>query len=252
MKFTIITPAYNSQSTISDTMNSILSQTYDDVEHIIIDGGSTDNTLKIIENSGFDVKVYSESDNGIYDAMNKGIKKASGDIIGILNSDDLYFDSNVLQTVAEAFERNEVPCVYGDLVYVDKDNTSRIIRYWKSSPYKLGSFKKGWHPPHPSFFVRKKVYEKYGLFREDMRIAADFEFMLRILEKYQLPSFYIDRVLVKMRLGGESNRSIKNMIKGNRDYKRAFLVNGYKIPKFYTVRRLMPKLLQFMTATKEL
>lgn len=248
MKISIITVVFNNVSTIKDAIDSVLNQTYENIEYIVVDGASGDGTVDIIKSYGNQINRFiSKPDNGLYDAMNKGIKLASGNVIGILNSDDLYYDNTVLKKVADTFRKHpDVQCVYGDLMYVDRNDTSKVVRYWKSSPYIKGSFKKGWHPPHPSFFVKREVYEKHGLFREDMAVAADFELMFRFLEKYSIPSVYIDKILVRMRLGGTSNRSLKKIMEGNRDYKKAFLVNGYKVPFLYTVRRFLPKFIQFI------
>jgi glycosyltransferase len=235
MKVSIITAVFNSKPHIETCMRSVLSQTYRNIEYIIIDGGSTDGTIEIIKKYGNKVtKWISEPDNGIYDAMNKGIRKASGDVIGILNADDIYANDKVIEKVADMFIQNEVDSCYGDLLYVDKNNTDKIIRYWKSQPYRDVLFKRGWMPPHPTFFVKKEVYEKYGYFNADFKIASDYELMLRFLEKHKISTFYIPEVLIKMRLGGMSNRSLKNLfIKSSEDY-RAWKVNDLK-GGFYTI-----------------
>lgn len=243
---TIITASYNSRIGIENAINSVLSQKDINLEYIIIDGGSTDGTVDIIKSYGGKItKFISEPDNGIYDAMNKGIKLASGDIIGILNSDDMYADNAVLKDVAETFERTGADAVYGDLVYVDKGDTNEVVRYWKSGPYKPGSFRKGWHPAHPALFVRRAIYDKYGVFDASFDISADFELMLRFFEKHKIRIAYLPRVLVKMRMGGESNRSLANIIKGNINILRAFWKNGIFVTPFYTLRRAWGKMKQF-------
>lgn len=246
MKVSIITVVYNNQDTIKDAIESVLNQTYKNIEYIIIDGASTDRTVEIIKSYEDKIdKFISESDKGIYDAMNKGIKLATGDIIGILNSDDFYASNDIIEKAVREFQEKKVDSVYGDLVYTDAKNTNKVIRYWKSKSYKRGLFQKGWHPAHPTFFVKKEVYDKYGLFNFDFKIAADYELMLRFLEKYQISSSYIPEIFVKMRLGGESNQSIKNVIKANIESYNAWKVNGLDINPFQMLLKPLSKLLQF-------
>jgi len=247
MKVSIITAVYNNKDTIKDAIESVLSQTYKNIEYIIIDGASTDGTVDIIRNYGDKIdKFISEKDNGIYDAMNKGINLASGDIVGILNSDDFYVDNRVIEKVVDVFENKTIDSLYGDLVYVDKDNIDKIVRYWKSREYKEGLFKKGWHPAHPTFFVKREVYEKYGMFNLDFKIAADYELMLRFLEKYKITTAYLPEILVKMRVGGESNRSIKNIIRANIECYKAWKNNGLKIDPLIIIRKPFFKLFQYL------
>lgn len=226
MKISIITVVFNGKDTIGHTIESVLSQTYKDIEYIIIDGGSTDGTVDIIKNFEDRIAYWmSEPDNGIYDAMNKGIKVATGEIIGILNSDDMYADSSVIEEVVNRISREKADTCYGDLVYVDKNNTQKVIRQWKSGSYQKDKFKKGWMPPHPTFFVKSEVYEKYKFFNTDFTIAADYELMLRFLYKFGCSTAYIPRVLVKMRTGGNSHPSITNTIRSNMECYRAWKVN---------------------------
>jgi len=232
-KITIITAGYNSAATIRDTLKCIASQSYSNIEHIIIDGASKDDTLKIVKEFPHVAKIISEPDQGIYDAMNKGIQLATGDIIGILNSDDFYSDNDTLQSVAKAFTENNVESCYADLQYVDEKNTSRIVRNWVSGDFNRFNFLKGWMPPHPTFFVRKEIYEKYGSFDLELNSAADYELMLRFLFKHRISTHYIPKTLVKMRTGGQSNASLKNRFKANQEDKLAWKKNGLK-PKFYT------------------
>ena len=246
MKISIITVVYNNKDTIKDAIESVLNQTYQNIEYIIIDGVSTDGTVDIIKSYGDKIdKVISEPDKGIYDAMNKGIKLASGDIIGILNSDDFYANNNIIEKVVKEFEDKKVDSVYGDLVYVNAKDTNKIVRYWKSKPYKKGLFTKGWHPAHPTFFVKKEIYDKYGIFNLDFKIAADYELMLRFLEKYQISNSYIPEIFVKMRLGGESNQSIKNIIKANIESYNAWKINGLYINLFMILLKPLSKLFQY-------
>lgn len=247
MKISIITVSYNSQSTILDTIDSVNHQDYPNIEHVFIDGKSTDNTLDIIKSKSKRKNVIiSEKDNGIYDAMNKGIKYCTGDIIGILNSDDLYCSNLVIGQIVKAFDKSGKDIVYGNINYVDKENTNKVIRKWKSSNYITNSFKKGWHPPHPSFFVKKEVYEKYGNFDLNLKIAADFDLMYRFIEVKRAPSFFLDIFIVNMRLGGESNRSLQNIYKGNMDVIKSFKKYNSKQHPLYIFYRLIPKLKQFL------
>jgi glycosyltransferase involved in cell wall biosynthesis len=177
--------------------------------------------------------------------MNKGIKLASGDIIGILNSDDFFYDSSVLSDVALKFSESGTDSLYGNIEIISTKEPQRIIRYWKSSEFVLGSFAKGWHPPHPTFFVKRQVYAKYGLFDISFDVSADFELMLRFLEKYKISTCYLNKTLVKMRYGGESTRSLKKIIIGNRNILRAFKKNGIYVPFYYPLFRMASKILQF-------
>jgi len=245
MKISIITVSYNSAKTIRDTIDSVIQQNYHDIEYILVDGKSTDNTIEIIKSYGNKIsKFISESDKGIYDAMNKGIQLASGDIIGILNSDDFYADADVLKNVANNFI-DSIDGLYADLVYVDALNTTKIIRTWKSGAYKEGAFLKGWMPPHPTFFVRRKVYQNFGGFTNQLKSAADYELMLRFIHKEKIKVAYLPKIIVKMRAGGASNSSIKNRIKANKEDRMAWKMNGLKPGVFTLIRKPLSKLNQF-------
>lgn len=248
MKVSIVTITYNSEKTLKDTIESVISQTYKEIEYIIVDGNSSDKTIEIVNSYRDKIsKFISEKDNGIYDAMNKGIRLARGDIVGILNSDDIYFDKYVIENVVKKFKQSGVDSIYGDLYYVEENDLNKVVRYWKSSAFREGSFAKGWHPPHPTFFVKREVYEKYGLFDFEMKVSADFELMLKFLEKYRISTTYLPKVLVRMRTGGESNKSIKNIITGNKSILRAFEKNGIKVNKFiYIFYRFLPKIIQMI------
>ena len=214
MKISIITSVYNNQETIAEAMESVLSQTYPDIEYIIIDGGSSDNTVDIIKTYQDRLGAFiSEPDNGIYDGLNKGIKLATGDVIGFLHSDDLYQDNTVIEKVAQAFINNATDSLYGDLTYVNKINPSKIIRFWQSGEFTLTKLNYGWMPPHPTFFVRRSIYQQYGVFDTSFKIAADYDLMLRFLGKFKISTYYIPSVLIKMRVGGASNKSLKNVLK---------------------------------------
>jgi len=234
MKISIITATYNSAATVRDTLNAVKEQDYADVEHIIIDGMSTDDTLTIVSGFPHVAKVVSEKDKGIYDAMNKGIGLATGEIIGILNSDDLYIDHTVLSAIAQVFADPAVMTVYADLQYIDAGDVNRIRRTWVAGPFKKKNFYYGWMPPHPTFFVRKEVYRQTGLFCSDLRSAADYELMLRILLKYGFSVRYLPRVIVKMRMGGMSNASLNNRLRANKEDRLAWKLNGLK-PNFFTL-----------------
>jgi glycosyltransferase involved in cell wall biosynthesis len=233
-KISIITTTYNSAKTIRDTLNCIRQQDYPLIEHIIIDGNSIDDTLKIVAEFSHISKIVSEKDNGIYEAMNKGVSLATGDVIGILNSDDIYSNDSIITIVAKEFEDENIDVLYADLQYVKHNNFNRVVRTWKTGKLNRKSFYYGWMPPHPTFFVRKKIYDKVGLFNTSLRSAADYEMMLRILLKHQVPSKYIPQVIVKMRSGGISNSSMRNRIKANKEDRLAWKLNGLK-PYFFTL-----------------
>lgn len=228
-KVTIITVSYNSELTIRDTIKSVLAQDYSNVEYIVIDGASNDNTMDIIREFGDRIDtVISEPDNGIYDGMNKGIRAASGDVVGFINSDDFYPSSSILTDVMQVFSDPSIDVSYGDLCYVKPDDIHSIVRYWQSSDFIPGSFHHGWCPPHPTFFVRRKIYEQLGLFDLNYQIAADVEIMMRLLEIHNVKAAYLPAVLVHMRLGGETNRSIGNIIRQNQEIWRALKAHGQK------------------------
>ena len=214
MKISVITTTYNSGSTIAETLSSIATQTHREIEHIVIDGASTDNTVALIRAHSHGVaKLISEPDKGIYDALNKGIANASGNVVGFLHADDLYAHPSVLADIAEAFADTGVCAVYGALPYVKQSDTSAVVRHWQSSPYSARRLAWGWMPPHPTLYVRRERYERIGGFDTRYRIAADY---FRILQLFSLPGFkavYLPQVLVKMRLGGASNRSLGNIVR---------------------------------------
>jgi glycosyltransferase involved in cell wall biosynthesis len=235
LKVSIITITYNSESTLVETIDSVLSQTYKDIEYIIIDGASTDDTVSIIHSYKDKItKFVSEKDNGLYHALNKGIAMATGYIIGVLHSDDFYINHHTVENVVNTFKSHHADAVYADLFYVDKEDTSKVHRKWKSGQYKHGMFMNGWMPPHPTFFVKRSVYEKYGSFNLDLVSAADYELMLRFIHKHKIKLAYLPEFIIKMRVGGKSNVSIKNRIRANKEDKKAWKMNGLK-PHFYTL-----------------
>jgi glycosyltransferase involved in cell wall biosynthesis len=246
MKISIITATYNSAFTVRDSLDCIARQTHPDIEHIIVDALSKDATLEIVKQFPHVSKTISEKDNGLYDAMNKGVQMATGEVIGILNSDDFYTSEKVLAMVAEAFADPSVEAVYGDLQYVRQDDISKVIRTWKAGHYKKSFFYYGWMPPHPTFFVRRNLYNRAGLFNTALRTSADYELMLRMMVKHNANVRYIPEVLVKMRDGGLSNASLGNRLRANREDHEAWKLNGLK-PFFFT-RWLKPlrKVFQFI------
>lgn len=247
MKVSLITATYNSEISIKTCLDSIVSQDYSDLEYLFIDGGSSDNTLSIIkkyrQNNPF-IKMVSEKDYGIYDALNKGISAASGDIIGFVHSDDFLASSDIINDIVSMIKTESLDGVYGNLQYVDKINTKKIKRNWKSCHFKTGLLKNGWMPPHPTLFLKREVYQKYGLFDVSYRISADYDFMLRIFKDSELKLGYLPKVITKMRVGGASNRSIKNIIEKSKEDYRAIKSNN--IGDFLTlIRKNTSKLKQF-------
>ena len=247
MKISIITVCLNAERTIRTCLESIFSQKHLNRELIVVDGASSDGTLDILRGYGKEInKLITEPDDGLYFAMNKGLSIATGDVIGVLNADDLFADPQVLTRIAEVFLDDLVQCMYGDLLYVGEMDTEKVFRYWHSGKYAENAFRKGWHPPHPTFYIRQETYRRYGGFRERFRVSSDFEFMLRYLERYRLNVEYLPKVLVKMRLGGVSNNSVRNIVRGNRECAEAFRINGMSVPFAYPVIRLLPKIRQFV------
>ena len=235
MKVSIITVVYNGAEHIRDCIDSVLGQTYADIEYIIIDGKSTDGTVEIVQSYGTKVaRFVSESDKGLYDAMNKGICLATGDVIGLLNADDFYRHNRVIANMVALFERTGSDAVYGDMLYVDRHDTRKLTRYWRSGWYKENAFVWGWMPGHLSFFAKRKLYETYGLFRTDMKSAADYELLLRFIHKNKTKLAYMDEVTIVMRAGGVSNSSLANRLRANRDDRLAWELNGMK-PYFFTL-----------------
>ncbi len=233
MKITLITATYNSAATIADCIKSVTEQTHHDIEHLIIDGGSKDKTLEIIKSMPNRVaKIISEPDQGIYDAMNKGIRLATGDVVGLLNSDDQFYSTTVLATINHCFESMDIDCTFGNLIYSNEDG--KVTRTWKSKPFQSGLFGKSWSPAHPTFYCKTALYHSYGLYKTDYKIAADVELMLRFLEVHRLKSYFIDEFLVNMLEGGVSNQGIQSTITITKELQRAFRENKLKfnLPKY--------------------
>lgn len=247
MKVSIITVVFNGEQTLRSCIESVLNQSYHDIEYIVIDGKSTDSTPDIVASYGTKVAVFiSEKDSGIYDAMNKGIAQATGDIIGILNADDFYDDSTVIKKIVAKLKETRADGIYGDLVYVDADDTSLIKRYWRSGEFERKKFLFGWMPPHPTFFVKKASYEQFGTYRLDLGSAADYELMLRFLYKYRLKVAYLPQIVTQMRAGGVSNKTVGNRLKANQSDREAWRLNGLR-PYWFTLwLKPLRKVLQFV------
>jgi glycosyltransferase involved in cell wall biosynthesis len=247
LHISVITAVFNRAATLGESLRSVHSQRWPEIEHIVIDGGSTDGSLAILDQHKSRIaKIVSEPDGGLYDALNKGIRQASGDVIGFMHADDEFATPHALARVAQAFEDPDVGAVYGDLVYVKKNDVSRVVRYWRAGQYQRTQLTQGWMPPHPTFYVRREVYSRFGGFDTRYRIAADYENMLRILWRGRIKAAYIPEVLVCMRVGGISNMSIFNMLHKSREDYAAMRENGIgglqalllknvtKLPQFVT------------------
>lgn len=250
MKISIIIPTYNSEKTITDTLESIKNQTYKDVEVIVVDGLSKDKTLEIVKgfSDKINIKIISEKDDGLYDAMNKGIKIASGDIVHILNSDDYYTKDSVLETIVNVFTKNkETEMLYGDIEYFDKDNKKNITRTWKTGEYSDIKLNGGWIIPHPALFLRRSLYERVdNIFDTRLKIAADYEFILRFLKVYKIKPFYLPEILVSMRTGGVSDGNLSSKMKGWKEIRKSWTLNGMSVPRFLIIRRLCRKIFDFV------
>ena len=235
MTVSIITVVYNAADTVRDCMNSVLGQTYPNVEYIVIDGASTDGTADIVRSYGAKVAYFvSEPDAGIYDAMNKGIRLATGEVIGLLNADDLYRHPDVISRVVATLNQTGSDAVYSDLAYVERSDTSKVLRYWAGGTYRAGHFLWGWMPAHPTLFVRRAVYEQYGLFVTTLRSAADYELMLRFIHRHGIRLSYLRELTVLMRIGGISNQTLRHRLRANREDGEAWRLNGLK-PYFFTL-----------------
>jgi len=231
VKISIVTAVYNRAKTISDAIDSVLGQTGCEIEYIVVDGLSKDGTEDVVRSYGDRITKYiREKDSGIYDALNKGVAAATGDVIGFLHADDVLAGTDIARAIAEPFKNASIDAVFGDLQYVDAENTNRVIRNWKSGQYDRSKFLYGWMPAHPTFYLRREHYQNLGVYRDDFQIAADYELMLRMLFKNQLNAKSIDKVLVKMRVGGKSNSSIANRLVANREDARAWSLNDLKAP----------------------
>jgi len=246
MKISVITPVYNGGEMIRYCVNSVAKQSYNNKEHIIVDGLSSDNTVSIIKSFEYGhVKLLSEGDKGIYDAFNKGINLATGDVICFLSADDMYAHADVLQSMAALFESHtQIDMAYGDIVYVDRHDLSKINRYWESSPFKSGLFKKGWMAPNTALFIRKNVFRKYGVFNLKFKMASDYELQFRFFETHKLESLYAPGIMVRMRSGGISNSSLKNIYDSLKECYKALSDQNVRFPFVYIINILFYRLRQ--------
>jgi len=234
MKITIITVSFNSEATIQQTIDSVLAQEYPNVEYIVVDGASKDRTVEILQSYGDGIKYISEKDKGIYDALNKGLRLATGDVVGTIGSDDFFPNSFVLGEVAEAFIQSGKDVIYGDLQYINPDNDEKIVRYWRSGEYNVDNWLKGWMPPHLSCYIKREAFEKYGNYIIDFTCSGDYELMLRMMFKHRLSAQYLPKVLMTMRNGGTSTASWKHRYRANMEDRRAWALNQLE-PKWYTL-----------------
>lgn len=243
----IITVSYNSVATITDAINSVLEQTYPEIEYIIIDGSSTDGTIRLIDSFGKRIsKFISEPDNGIYDGLNKGIRLATGDIIGILNSDDFFCNNTVIERIVESFRKNEIDAVFGDVQFVDRVTTSKVVRYYSSKHFKTARFRFGFMPAHSSFYVKRELFEKLGYYKTDYKIAADYELLIRFLYINKIRYKYLEMPFVSMRMGGVSNKSIHSIYTLNKEIARACKENGINTNYVYIYSKYFSKLFEFL------
>ena len=251
MKISVITAVFNRQETIADAIESVASQDYSEIEYVVVDGMSSDGTSGIIgENRDKIHTSIREADIGIYDALNKGIRVSTGDVVGFLHADDLFADESVVDRVQEKFKSGDFDAVYADLTYVAFEDPSRIVRYWQSGKYDVSKFRYGWMPPHPTVYVRRDVYEKFGDYRIDHGSAADYECMVRLMVRNQIRVGYIPQIAVKMRVGGESNASLKNRMSANAADRAAWTENGLKPPIGLRFTKPLRKLPQYLRRPK--
>ncbi len=246
MKVSVITVTYNSAAYLQDCIDSVMGQHYPNIEHIIIDGGSTDGTLDIIKkHQNYISNWISEKDNSMYDAINKGLKMATGDIIGILNSDDMFASGDVIGAIVGCFNEHQLDAVYGDLVYVNKTNTNKVIRLWKGFSYNRFRFNYGWMPAHPTFYVRRELIDEFGGYETHYFTASDYEFMARYLYRYRVSARYLPKLIVKMRVGGQSNITLKSRLRANRRDYLAMKKNKLPLPLLASILKPIIKLHQY-------
>lgn len=247
LKITIITVTFNSAKTIRDTIDSVLSQDYKNLEYIIVDGNSSDGTQDIVKSFGPKItKFVSETDSGLYDAMNKGIMMATGDVVGIINSDDVYAHEKVFSTIVSQFESGSIDVVYGDLYYFKTGNPDRALRYYRGGIFSITRVTYGLMPPHPTFFIRRTVYEKFGKFDTTFTLSADFDLILRFLGVHKVPFAYIPEILVKMRTGGKSTSSLKRTLIMNREDLQSCKKNGIETNAFKFYSKYFSKILHIL------
>lgn len=245
----IITATFNSAKTLKDTIQSVLSQTNKDFEYLIIDGGSTDETIDIVKSyeSEFSgrLKWVSEKDHGIYDAMNKGIKMASGDVVGILNSDDYFTSNDILQTVDNAFKSHEIDAIYGDIHFIRDGNPQKCVRYYSSRMFRPFWLRFGFMPAHPSFYCKREIFDKAGLYSLDYKIGADYEMMVRLFKRHKIKSLYVNKDFVTMRTGGASNNNVRSRLTLIEEDVKACRVNGIYTNRFFIMLKFLYKIFEF-------
>ena len=246
MKVSIITATYNSASTLRDTLETVKSQDHPDIEHIIVDGGSGDGTVAMIKSYSHVAKFVSEKDRGLYDAINKGIRMSSGDIVGILNSDDFFPHASVVSDIVRAFEQHNVDAVYGDIAFVKPENLRKIVRHYSSKKFHPRKFAYGYMPAHPSFYVKKKFYDEYGLYKLDYKIAADYELLMRFLHRNHLRTTYLPEVIVYMRTGGVSNKNFLSRYVLNKEIIKACKENGVSTNMFVISLKYFIKVFEYI------
>jgi len=250
MLVSIITASFNNVSTIENTIQSVLSQSFTNIEYIVIDGNSTDGTLEILEKYRSRIsKIVCEKDNGIYDALNKGLSLATGDVVGFLHADDFYASNQIISNIVDVFEHTNSDAVYGDLLYVDKNNIDKIFRYWQAGEFSRKKIKLGWMPPHPTLFVKNSIYKKVGFFDTIFKIAADYDMILRLFYKHQISVSYLPKVIVLMRTGGASNRNLKNIFNKMREDLKALRKNKIPFPLWVLFLKNISKIPQFIFRT---
>jgi glycosyltransferase involved in cell wall biosynthesis len=249
MRISIVTVAFNSAATIADTLRSVEEQTHPDIEHVVIDGGSSDGTPEIVRDMGRRVSTFvSEPDGGIYFGMNKGLARCTGDVVGFLNSDDFFASPGAVARIVDEFGRGAADVVHGDLVYVRREKPDSVVRYWKASPFVPGAFSTAWCPAHPTFYARRAVIQRTGGFNTTYRVAADLELMLRILEVQRSPSSMIPEILVRMRVGGVSNSSLRGIYRQNVEVMRAIRSNGLAVnPVIFAATKAFRRAAQFIS-----
>jgi len=255
MRISVITVCFNAASTLEGTVQSVLSQTADpqepfDLEYVVVDGGSTDGTLHLLEPYRNRIaKLISEPDQGLYDAMNKGIRSATGDVVAILNADDVYASTDILARVAAAFRETGAEAIYGNLTYVTSEDFTKVKRLWRAGAFKPGAFRRGWMPPHPTLFVRRSCYERWGMFSLALSSAADYELMLRFIHRHGMSLAYLPETLVLMQTGGRSNASLKHRIRAHREDWKAWRMNGFNPSPLTLLAKPLRKLSQFLSST---
>jgi glycosyltransferase involved in cell wall biosynthesis len=247
MRISVVTVCFNAAATIRDTLESVAAQEHADVEHIVIDGASRDGTSEIVRQFGAHVAHFvSEPDAGIYDGMNKGLARATGDVVAFLNADDMYCSPKVLSRVAAVLSSPDLDACYANLFYVDRSDVSRVVRVWRSRPYQPGLFKKGWMPAHPTLFVRRAVFERFGAFDLQYRQQADFDLAMRFLEIGRIRTKFVPEFWVRMRAGGVSNRDLRSVLRGNREAWAICRKNGLAVPPWFVLTKILSRVPQFL------